>query len=160
MGNVAGWLVYKWSYKAMCLFVPLVVHLCHSAMFVLRQTMSMEPSSWVVPCDSVWSEKEAIDNYKLSSFYMRRLPTERFLLLNKKNQKLKIPLCVNIFIWFLNRGVILTKKNLSCCSWQGSKTCVFCQHDECIKHLFRVNFLVQCGSQLKQLQIFTPTLCT
>ena len=32
--------------------------------------------------------------------------------------------------------MIITRDNLSCRSWKCSKTCVFCQHDESIKHLF------------------------
>ena len=36
----------------------------------------------------------------------------------------------------LNRGVILTRDNLARRNWQICKTCVFCQHDESIKHLF------------------------
>jgi len=55
---------------------------------------------------------------------------------NRKLWKLKIPLRVKIFLWFLNRGVILTRYNLARRNWHGSKTCVFCQHDESIKHLF------------------------
>ena len=55
---------------------------------------------------------------------------------NRKLWKLKMPLRVKIFLWFLNRGVILTRDNLARRNWQGSKTCVFCQHDMSIKHLF------------------------
>jgi hypothetical protein len=33
-------------------------------------------------------------------------------------------------------GVILTKDNLIKRNWHESKTCVFCSHDEIIKHLF------------------------
>ena len=55
---------------------------------------------------------------------------------NRKLWKLKIPLRVKIFLWFLNKGVILTRDNLARRNWHGSKTCVFCQHDESIKHLF------------------------
>jgi hypothetical protein len=55
---------------------------------------------------------------------------------NRKLWKLKIPLRVKIFLWFLMRWVILTKDNLARCNWQGSRTCVFCQHDESIKHFF------------------------
>jgi hypothetical protein len=55
---------------------------------------------------------------------------------NKKIWKMKIPLKIKIFAWYLRRGVILTKDNLARRNWTGSKTCVFCSHDETIKHLF------------------------
>lgn len=50
--------------------------------------------------------------------------------------KLRIPLKIKIFCWFLTRGVILTKDNLIKRKWNGSKKCVFCSHDETIPHLF------------------------
>ena len=39
-------------------------------------------------------------------------------------------------MWYLCRGVVLTKDNLTRRNWQGSKKCCFCTHDETIKHLF------------------------
>ena len=50
--------------------------------------------------------------------------------------KLKVPLKIKIFCWFLTRGVILTKDNLIKRNWVGSKKCMFCSHDETIQHLF------------------------
>ena len=41
-----------------------------------------------------------------------------------------------IFMWYLRRGVVLTKDNLARRNWKGSKKCSFCTHDETIKHLF------------------------
>ena len=55
---------------------------------------------------------------------------------NKKIWKMKIPLKIKIFAWYLRRGVILTKDNLARRNWHGSKKCVFSHHDEKIKHLF------------------------
>ena len=55
---------------------------------------------------------------------------------NKKIWKMKIPLKTKVFAWYLRRGVILTKDNLAKRNWHGSKKCVFCSHDESIKHLF------------------------
>ena len=43
---------------------------------------------------------------------------------------------VKIFLWYLRKGVILTKDNLAKRNWQGSKSCCFCHKDETIKHLF------------------------
>jgi hypothetical protein len=56
--------------------------------------------------------------------------------LNKIMWKLKAPLKIKIFMWYLQRGVILTKDNLAKRSWQGSKVCCFCHKDETIQHLF------------------------
>ena len=49
---------------------------------------------------------------------------------------MKIPLKLKIFAWYLRKGVILTKDNLVKRNWNGSTKCVFCTHDETIKHLF------------------------
>src|SRR3954463_6131682 len=50
--------------------------------------------------------------------------------------RMKIPLKTKVFAWYLRRGVILTKDNLIKRNWPGSSQCVFCHHDETIKHLF------------------------
>ena len=39
-------------------------------------------------------------------------------------------------MWYLNRGVILTKDNLARRNWNGNKLCCFCSNDETIQHLF------------------------
>jgi len=39
-------------------------------------------------------------------------------------------------MWYLNRGVILTKDNLARWNWNGNKQCCFCFSDETIQHLF------------------------
>ena len=55
---------------------------------------------------------------------------------NKHLWKMKVPLKIKIFTWYLRRGVVLTKDNLARRNWQGSTKCMFCHHDETIKHLF------------------------
>jgi hypothetical protein len=55
---------------------------------------------------------------------------------NNRLWKLKIPLRIKVFGWYLRKGVILTKDNLARWNWNGSKACVFCHQDETIKHLF------------------------
>jgi hypothetical protein len=55
--------------------------------------------------------------------------------INKDLWKLKTPLKIKIFLWYLRKGVILTKDNLAKCSWQGSLTCAFCHKEETINHL-------------------------
>ena len=49
--------------------------------------------------------------------------------------KLKIPLNIKIFFWYLQRGVILTKDNLVRKNWKGSLKCCFCNCNESITHL-------------------------
>ena len=49
---------------------------------------------------------------------------------------MKIPLKNKMFVWYLRRGVILTKDNLIKSNWHGSRQCVFYPHDETMKHLF------------------------
>ena len=41
--------------------------------------------------------------------------------LNKSIWKLKAPLKIKIFLWYLRQGVILTKDNLAKCNWQGNQ---------------------------------------
>jgi hypothetical protein len=55
---------------------------------------------------------------------------------NNRLWKLKIPLWINVFGWYLHKEVILTKDNLAKENQHGSKKCVFCHQDETIKHLF------------------------
>jgi hypothetical protein len=56
--------------------------------------------------------------------------------INKDLWKLKTPLKIKIFMWYLWQGVILTKENLAKWNWQGRKQCCFCHKDETIKHRF------------------------
>ena len=55
---------------------------------------------------------------------------------NEKLWQMKIPLKLKIFAWYVRKGVILTKDNLVKRNWHGSTKCVFCPHEETIKHLF------------------------
>jgi hypothetical protein len=50
--------------------------------------------------------------------------------------KLKILLKFKIFMWYLKRGVVLTKDNLIRRNWRGGKQCVFCAHVKIIQYLF------------------------
>jgi hypothetical protein len=43
---------------------------------------------------------------------------------------------IKIFLWFLQRGVVLTKENLARKNWKGSQKCVSCNRNENIQHLF------------------------
>ena len=60
--------------------------------------------------------------------------------------QIKIPSRIKIFLWYLKRGVILTKDNLARRSWNGDTKCCFCHHPEIIQHLFsNVIMLSSCG---------------
>jgi hypothetical protein len=56
--------------------------------------------------------------------------------LRKYLWKLKIPLKIKIFMWFLNNKVLLTKDNLAKRNWKGSTKCCFCEKQESVEHLF------------------------
>jgi len=56
--------------------------------------------------------------------------------LNKRIWKLKTPLKIKNFLWYLRQGVILTKDNLAKRNWQGNQQCCFCHENETIQHLF------------------------
>jgi hypothetical protein len=49
--------------------------------------------------------------------------------------KLKLPLKVRICIWYLIKGVVLTKDNLAKRHWNGSLKCCFCNIDESIHNI-------------------------
>jgi hypothetical protein len=51
--------------------------------------------------------------------------------------KMKFPLKIKIFVWFLHHKVLLTKDNLVKRSWKGCKTCInFFHNNETIQHFF------------------------
>jgi hypothetical protein len=50
--------------------------------------------------------------------------------------KVKIPLKIKIFLWYLRKGVVLTKDNLVKRHWKGCTKCCFCAEQETIQHLF------------------------
>jgi hypothetical protein len=49
--------------------------------------------------------------------------------------RLKLPLKIKFFLWYLGRGVILAKDNLAKRGWKGSSKCSFCNHNETICYL-------------------------
>ena len=50
--------------------------------------------------------------------------------------KVKVALKIKVFMWFVHKGVILTKDNFFKRKWEGSKRCYFCDQDETIWRLF------------------------
>jgi hypothetical protein len=56
--------------------------------------------------------------------------------LKKYLWKIKVPLKIKIFMWFLYRKAILKKDNLKKRGWTGCAKCVFCRDQATIDHLF------------------------
>jgi hypothetical protein len=50
--------------------------------------------------------------------------------------KIKLPLKIKVFLWYLYKGVILTKDNLARWQCQRDRKCCFRSSDESIQHLF------------------------
>ena len=60
--------------------------------------------------------------------------------------KLKLPLKIKIFMWYLIKGVTLTKDNLARLRWKGSLKCCCCNLNETIQHLFSIAKMLNfCG---------------
>jgi hypothetical protein len=74
-------------------------------------------------------------NFTVKSMYLD-LWNGNTAYLHKYLWKMKVPLKIKIFMWFLHRKEILTKDNLAKRNWQGSKKCCFCDHEETAQHLF------------------------
>ena len=58
--------------------------------------------------------------------------------LRKYIWKMKVPLKIRIFMWFLYRKEILTKDNLVRRRWNGCKKCCFCDQEKTIQHLLLI----------------------
>jgi hypothetical protein len=50
--------------------------------------------------------------------------------------KMKVPLKIKIFMWFVHRKEILTKDNLKKRNWDGDTKCCFCDDEESVNHIF------------------------
>jgi hypothetical protein len=46
--------------------------------------------------------------------------------INKELWRVKVPLKIKIFVWYMKKEVVLTKDNLAKQNWGGSKQCRFC----------------------------------
>ena len=90
--------------------------------------MSVEPDVFV------WN-LTTTGSFTVKSMYLDLLNGHtRYL--RKYIWKMKVPLKIKIFMWFLHRRVILTKDNLVKRNWNGNKLCCFCDKEESIQHLF------------------------
>ena len=74
-------------------------------------------------------------SFTVRSFYLHLLDSQPPFR-HKMIWKLKIPLKIKIFLWFLQRGILLTKDNLAKNNWTGSQKCCGCNSNETIQHLF------------------------
>jgi hypothetical protein len=74
-------------------------------------------------------------NFTVSSMY-QYLINQGTPFMNKFIWKLKIPLKIKIFLWYIQRVVILIKGNLAKRNWFGSMKCCFCDKNETIRYLF------------------------
>jgi hypothetical protein len=50
--------------------------------------------------------------------------------------KIKVPLKIKIFLWYIKNGMTLTKDNLAKRNWKGSLKCCSCSSLETIEHIF------------------------
>ena len=73
--------------------------------------------------------------FSVKSLYFDYM-NDHTIYLRKYVWKLKVPLKIKIFMWFLSRKVLLTKDNLVKRNWIGCTRCVFCSSQETINHLF------------------------
>jgi hypothetical protein len=73
--------------------------------------------------------------FSIRSMYLALISDNR-VRLNLMIWKLKIPLKIKIFMWYMKLEVSLTKDNLLRRNWKGQKMCAFCSQNETIQHLF------------------------
>jgi hypothetical protein len=101
------------------------MHLCQRLMTV---TVSVESDKfiWKLTDLGVFSGK---------SMYLD-LMNGHTIFLRKYLWKLKIPLKIKIFMWFLSNKVLLTEDNLAKRKWNRCQKCCFCDSAETVNHLF------------------------
>jgi hypothetical protein len=73
--------------------------------------------------------------FSVKSIYLDML-NDNTVFLRKYIWKMKFPLKIRIFMWFVYQKEILTKDNLKKRNWQGSSRCCFCDHEETVQNLF------------------------
>jgi hypothetical protein len=73
--------------------------------------------------------------FTVSSMYMWKI--QEGVVPNKSPLwNLKVPLKIKIFLWYLLKGVRLTKDNIAKRNWHGSIKCWYCSSIETIQHIF------------------------
>jgi hypothetical protein len=108
------------------------LHLCQRLMSV---QLSDEPDKfiWNLTTNGLFTVK---------SMY-KDLMNVHTTFLRKYLWRLKIPLKIKIFMWFLKSKVLLTKDNLAKRNWHGCTKCCFCDSMESVEHLF-LSYLFAC----------------
>jgi hypothetical protein len=101
------------------------LHLCQRLMAV-QLNDELDRFIWKLTPSGLFSVKSMYED----------LMNEPTPFLRKYLWKLKIPLKIKIFMWFLNNKVLLTKDNLVKRKWKGCSKCVFCGEQETVEHLF------------------------
>jgi hypothetical protein len=101
------------------------LHLCQR---LLPIKLSMEPDHFV------W-KLTTNGSFSVKSMY-EDMMNDHTPFLHKFLWKMKIPLKIKIFMWFLSNKVLLTKDNLVKRNWSGCTRCVFCGEQETVEHLF------------------------
>jgi hypothetical protein len=86
-------------------------------------------------CDSIKWNLTKQGTFTMQSMY-QNLVNQIAFPLNKLVWKLKIPLKIKVFVWFVLKGVILTKDNMLKRNWRGDDKCCFCNNKETIHRLF------------------------
>lgn len=81
----------------------------------------------------VWSLKNT--SFTVKSMYSGLMCADN-VPLSSISWKLKIPIKIRIFLWYLKKDVILTKDNLVKRKWKGGTKRCFCNSNETIQHLF------------------------
>lgn len=89
-------------------------------------TMGNDSFVWSLKKDSIFTVKSMYTDLMQSN----RLPSRDIV------WKLKLPLKIKIYLWYLQKGVILTKDNLLKRRRNGGSNCCFCNEKETIQHLF------------------------
>jgi hypothetical protein len=101
------------------------LHLCQRLM-TITLTFESDKFIWRLTDSGIFSVK---------SMYLD-LMNGHTVYLRKYLWKIKIPLKIKIFMWFLSNKVLLTKDNLAKRKWNGCQKCCFCDSTETVNHLF------------------------
>jgi hypothetical protein len=95
---------------------------------LMTVTLTTEPDKFI------WSLNSS-GQFSVKS-YCADLLNEHTIFLRKYILKLKVPLKIKIFMWFLHQKVILTKDNLEKRNWNECPKCAFSDSNEFINHFF------------------------
>jgi hypothetical protein len=91
------------------------LHLCQRLI-----TINLTPE----PDKFIWKLTES-GMFSVKSMYLD-LMNGHAIFLRKYLWKLKVPLKIKIFMWFMSNKVLLTKDNLAKRKWKGCQKCCFC----------------------------------